>query len=81
MHRQQKLQARQLFHIKTMEFIDKANEDYDEASSVERKILIQRTGCMGASMPYSMLFSLTMSLVDGCAKSMWFGWQPQVKFS
>lgn len=34
--------------IKTMEFIDKANKDYDEASGVKRKTLVQRTGCKGA---------------------------------
>ena len=34
--------------IKTMEYIDKANKDYDEASGVERKTLIQKTGCKGA---------------------------------
>lgn len=34
--------------IKTMEFIDKANKDYDKASGVKRKTLVQRTGCKGA---------------------------------
>ena len=34
--------------IKTMEFIDKANKDCDEASGVKRKTLVQRTGCKGA---------------------------------
>ena len=32
--------------IKTMEFIDKANKDYDEASGVETKTLVRRTVCL-----------------------------------